>query len=199
MLEKEADPGPEGAEPGRDYQLAPEPVTTTAGGAAGGTADDAAGPVAGMAERLERIADPAARAAAFDLVRAVLAWHAEGLRQMTAALAAEADGGRRLAAIAARPQVASLLLLHGLHPEGLADRVCRGLETIASLAAARRGRLELIETLGERVRLRWRGEGAAPARRTIELAVWTAAPDVSEILIENGAERPDFIPLETLG
>lgn len=171
------------------------PETAEAAGSAGG---GAAAPVAGMASRLEQIADPAARAAALDLVRAVLAWHAEGLGQLTAAVAAEPDGTERLRRLAARPPVASLLLLHGLHPEGLAERVRRGLETIAPLAAARGGRIELVETRGERVRLRWRGAGTALARRTIERAVWAAAPDVSEMVIENGAAEGDFVPLGEL-
>lgn len=154
--------------------------------------------VAGLAARLEQIADPAARAAALDLVRAVLAWHAGGLKELAAAIQAEDGGGARLARLAALPQVSSLLLLHGLHPDSLTQRVRRGLETIAPLARARGGELELVETCGERVRLRWQGAGAVPARRTIELAVWMAAPDVSEIVIENGASNGSFVPLETL-
>lgn len=154
--------------------------------------------VAGLAARLEQLADPAARAAALDLVRAVLAWHAGGLRQLVAAIQAEDGGGARLARLAALPPVSGLLLLHGLHPDSLAQRVRRGLETIAPLVRARGGELDLVETCGERVRLRWQGGGAAPARRTIELAIWATAPDVSEIVIENGASNGSFVPLETL-
>lgn len=164
----------------------------------GGGEETAIEPVARLARRLEQLGDPATRAAAKDLVAAVLAWHADGLRRLTAALAAEPGGAGRLGRLAQTPAIASLLLLHGLHPEDFATRVRRGLGSIAALAAARGGELELVETLGERVRLRWRGAGAAPARRTIELAVWAVAPDAAEVVVEGAMEGENFVPVEAL-
>lgn len=158
----------------------------------------AVGPIADLTRQLERIADPAARGAALDLVRAVLAWHADALRELTAAIAAEPGGGARLGRLAQLPRIAALLLLHGLHPEDFPTRVRRGLATIAPLAAARGGELELLDVLGERVRLRWRGPRAAPARGAIQLAVWSAAPEATEIVIEGVEEPASFVPLEVL-
>lgn len=167
-----------------------------AGEQAGGTG--AVGAIATLVGELERIADPAARGAALDLVRAILAWHGEALRELTAAIAAEPDGGARLQRLVQPPLTASLLLLHGLHPEDFPTRVRRGLATIAPLAAARGGTLELVDTLGERVRLSWRGPRAAPARGAIQLAVWSAAPEAREIVIEGAEEPASFVPLEVL-
>src|SRR5690348_9948590 len=59
-----------------------------------------------------------------ELVAAVMQMYGAGLQRIGAALHADGDDGRRLAAaLAGDPLVATLLLIHDLHPEPLRERV----------------------------------------------------------------------------
>jgi len=67
--------------------------------------------------RLDALPDAAARAAAHEAVSAILEFHGEGLRRLSERLReASADADRNLRAAAQDELVASLFVLHGLHP-----------------------------------------------------------------------------------
>jgi hypothetical protein len=75
----------------------------------------------------------------------------------------------------------SLLLLHGLHPLPVDERVRRALDAMA----AQLGRVELVEIIGERVRLR--AVDAPPfqgAAQLIERVVQETAPELERVEIE---------------
>jgi hypothetical protein len=73
-----------------------------------------------LVAQLEASSDPAAQAAAREMVRALLELHATGLAKILELLSQAGDGGQAtLEACAHDELVGNLLLLHGLHPEGL--------------------------------------------------------------------------------
>ena len=74
-----------------------------------------------MLGAVESYPDPGMRETTRDLVRELLDFHRAGLARM---IELSGDGER----LAADPQVAPVLLLHGLHPEALGVRVERALE-----------------------------------------------------------------------
>ncbi|XVU22664.1 hypothetical protein ACQPZJ_36130 [Actinoplanes sp. CA-054009] len=119
-----------------------------------------------------------------DLVRLVADLYGSGLHRMLD-LAHEhgALGDGLLDAIAADELLASLLLVHGLHPYDLATRVERALAAF--------GDVEILQT-GEVVRLRVRPHHDAAAVRA---AVEAAAPEVEAIHIEQAAA---VIPVSAL-
>jgi Fe-S cluster biogenesis protein NfuA len=133
-----------------------------------------------MLGAVESYPDPGMRETTRDLVRQLLDFHRAGLARM---IELSADSER----LAADPQVAPLLLLHGLHPEGLGVRVERALEKVRPALGSHGGSVELIGIEEGRIRLRLQGScngcpsSAETLRTTIEEAILAAAPDAEGI------------------
>ena len=107
-----------------------------------------------------------------------------------------------LAALAADELVAGLLVVHGLHPYGVEERVERALEAVRPYLGSHGGDVELLGVSEEGVvRLRLLGscDGCPSSSVTLELAVegaiHEAAPEVSAIEIETAADAGDTGPL----
>jgi hypothetical protein len=129
-----------------------------------------------FAERMARIealvksfdsVDEPVRIAAQELVAAVLELHREGLARLLPCLDPGAFDD---------DLVASLLVLHELHPASIASRVAKALGRAPFLHA------ELLEVRDGRVRVRV----AEPTMRArVEEIVWEAAPDAADVAIED--------------
>jgi Fe-S cluster biogenesis protein NfuA len=139
-----------------------------------------------LLERVDELRDPAARDLAMELVQALLAVYGEGLARILAQANGLAEG------LAEDELVAHLLLLHGLHPVPLADRVTRALEEVRPYLATHGGDVELLEvTDGGVARLRLKGScsgcpsSALTLKSAVEEAIHKAAPDVEEIVAED--------------
>ncbi len=110
-----------------------------------------------------------------------------------------------LAALAADELVAGLLVVHGLHPYGIEERVERALEAVRPYLGSHGGDVALLGVSEEGVvRLRLLGscDGCPSSSVTLELAVegaiHEAAPEVSAIEIETAADT-DPGPLISVG
>jgi Fe-S cluster biogenesis protein NfuA/nitrite reductase/ring-hydroxylating ferredoxin subunit len=134
---------------------------------------------------LERVPDPGARRLAEDLSAAVLELHTEGLERLLGLL----DEDERWRA-AQDPVIGGLLLVHGLHPESLENRVREGLDQVRPYMASHGGDVELLGIEEGVVRLRLVGscDGCAASASTLELAVEKAleetAPDLVGMEVE---------------
>jgi Fe-S cluster biogenesis protein NfuA/nitrite reductase/ring-hydroxylating ferredoxin subunit len=139
------------------------------------------------------------REVATELVQALVDLYGEGLTRIAAAL----DG--RLAALAEDEVVAHLLLVHGLHPVPLAERVHGALDEVAPYLRSHGGDVELLGVDDGVVRLRLHGScnGCPSSRTTLELAIeeaiHKAAPDVERIEAEGAAPSvgPPLLQIET--
>jgi Fe-S cluster biogenesis protein NfuA/nitrite reductase/ring-hydroxylating ferredoxin subunit len=152
-----------------------------------------------LVHRLETGSDPAALAAARMLVAAVMELHREA---MDRTLAAVGRGGAASASIldslTRDDLVASVLLLHDLHPADLETRVRGALDKTRPYLKSHGGNVELvgIESSGV-VRLRLEGSchgcpsSSLTLKLAIEQAIKEAAPDVSAIEVEG---RTDSAP-----
>ncbi|HZS40083.1 MAG TPA: NifU family protein [Polyangia bacterium] len=131
---------------------------------------------------VERLGDAAARDKTRAIVRAVLDLHAAGLERLFAVVATRGEPIERaiLDGCAADPLVASLLLLHGLHPLGLEARVRAALDELRAAP----GDVELIGIADGVVRVR---VASAALRTSVEAALVEAAPDAAAIELEGGA------------
>ncbi|GGU50177.1 NifU family protein [Lentzea flava] len=125
------------------------------------------------------------RAAAEDLVRVLMDLYGNGLARIVAMLA-EHDAAL-LGAIAADDLVASLLLLHDLHPDDTATRIRRALAGLG-------GRFGDVDHLGTdedgvvRLRLTTSGGcGGGAAAKVVERTVLDAAPEVTAVDITTAA------------
>jgi Fe-S cluster biogenesis protein NfuA len=145
--------------------------------------------------RLETIEDDAARDTAEELVGAMLELYGEGLERIVQALVdagPPAEPVRR--ALVDDGAVASLLLIHGLHPVELETRVLEALERVRPYLQSHGGDVELLGLEGDVARLRLQGtcNGCAGSAATLELAIEQAleetAPDLLGIEVEGVAQ-----------
>jgi len=157
-------------------------------------------------EELSRVADPRSLAGARALVGEVLALHAEGIARILEIVRAsrtEASDASPLDALAADDCVASLLLLHGLHPVPLERRVRAALAKVAPVGWT----LELAEPPGSivhvvasRVGDSKRAPKAEQVKALVEQAIEEAAPDAEGVEVTALGEDAleGFVPVERL-
>lgn len=150
-------------------------------------------------ERIEQLleassaAGPVARERAEELVRVVVELYGAGLeRLLEIAYDAGALTDELLDRLADDELVASLMLVHGLHPHDVHTRVERALEKVRPYLGSHGGDVELLEvTEADVVRLRMLGscDGCASSAVTLQLAVEGAiaelAPEVVGIEVDS--------------
>lgn len=146
--------------------------------------------------QLETAADPAARAASQELVRALMELHGAALERMLTTIRRNgAAGGTIVDQLSRDDLIASVLLLYDLHPVDLETRVRGALEKSRPYLKSHGGNVELvaIEESGV-VRLRMQGScdgcpsSPVTLKLAIEQAIHEAAPDVSAIVVEGQTE-----------
>jgi hypothetical protein len=146
---------------------------------------------AGIEALIQKIEDrdPQARVHAQELVRLLMSLYGAGLSRMLDVARTEGGGPQALLdRLGADPLIASLLVLHDLHPQPATIRVQRALAALQPHLGDGT-QLTAIAVDGESARVRVaHGSGsrlpAAGARTAIERAVREAAPEVVEIDIE---------------
>jgi len=156
-----------------------------------------------LLERVEALPDAGARELALELVQTLLAVYGEGLARILAA-AGEAPVSEPLATALGRDELVShLLLLHGLHPVGLAERVADALEEVRPYLASHGGDVELLDVEQGVVRLRLKGScsgcpsSTVTLRSAVEEAIHRAAPDVDDVVAEDDpAAAPAPLPID---
>ena len=152
-----------------------------------------------LATALDQVADGRAREAAREVLQLVLDLHGLAFAR-TLTIVASAENGRALVErLAQDEQVRAALLLHGLHPEPIEERVQRAVERLQPELGVLGFRVRVVAVGAAMVRLRVDGahgpEGARAMglRQQIEAAIVDEAPDLDEIVIEGledaGVER----------
>lgn len=164
-----------------------------------------------VGERIERVLEhgdpsrPVARDEARDLLRLVTDLYGAGLERLLAI--ADETGAlddALLSRIAADPLVGSLLLVHGLHPDSVEQRVARALEELRP--QTERHEVEVEAEVAEDGTIRLRVVGAAGCASTsaalagvIRAAVEDAAPDARvEVETARAEAAGAFVPLASL-
>jgi Fe-S cluster biogenesis protein NfuA len=151
---------------------------------------------------IESAADPSLRTSVQELVQLVMDLHGAGIERMVELIRA-ADGEGVVQKLGRDDLVASLLVLYGLHPLSLEDRVVQTLDKLRPRLKAREGDVELLRIQDGAVRLRLRANGhgcgstGQALKEMVEDAVYQAAPDITALTVE-GAEPQSFVPLTTL-
>ena len=147
--------------------------------------------VAELQTRLAAAGDPATRELADELVSAVVQMYGAGLERVLAALLAGGEHGRLLAVgLADDPLVATLLLIHDLHPVALEDRVQAALDSVRPYMESHGGNVELLSLQDGVARIHLRGScsDCSASSLTLELAIKQAledaAPDLEGLEVE---------------
>jgi Fe-S cluster biogenesis protein NfuA/nitrite reductase/ring-hydroxylating ferredoxin subunit len=153
-----------------------------------------------LSAELESIADPGTAALAEELVSVVVQMYGEGLRRIIETIAeAGAAGTDVREALAADGVVASLLLIHDLHPIPVEERVAAALERVRPYMESHGGNVELLGVEDGIARLRLEGscKTCSASSATLELAVRQAleeaAPDLEGMDVEGAVEEEDGI------
>ena len=151
---------------------------------------------------------PVVRERAEELVRELTDLYGAGLERVMR-LAVQTDPGL-VDRFAADDLVASLMLVHGLHPHGVERRVEDALDSVRPYLGSHGGDVELLEVVdgpdGGIVRLQFAGSckscasSAVTLELTVEDAVRAAAPEISSIEVVAAQVEPasGVIPAESL-
>lgn len=148
-------------------------------------------------DRLTASGDPATAAAAEELVRSLMDFYGAGLARILQLLSH--TPGDASAGLLGDELVASLLVLHDLHPEDRDTRIARALDSV------RDHTLEVVdfEENGGTLRVRaragggcGRGSGADP-RQAAEAALACFAPEVRAVDVESAPVEPTLLQIGT--
>jgi Fe-S cluster biogenesis protein NfuA/nitrite reductase/ring-hydroxylating ferredoxin subunit len=144
--------------------------------------------------RLESSGDSGTRAVAEELVAAIVQMYGAGLERIIGTLIQDGAEGERVAAsLADDPLVATLLLIHDLHPVPLEQRVQQALESVRPYLESHGGNVELLslEHGVARIHLQGSCSDCSASSVTLELAIKQAleetAPDLAGLEVEGVA------------
>jgi len=145
-----------------------------------------------LLREIEATADAEARDRMVELVRLLMDFHGAGLERMTEIVVAAGLQGRAVLDGFVRDEMVShLLLLYGLHPEDVETRVRAALEKVRPYLRTHGGGAQLLAVEGGVVRLSLEGScngcpsSAATLKQAIEIAIYEAAPDVTEVVADS--------------
>jgi Fe-S cluster biogenesis protein NfuA len=162
-----------------------------------------------LVRKVETMSDPEARSIALELLQSLMELNSAGLeRMMDITVEAEGVGQAIIDDFGRDELVGGLLLLYGLHPVALEERVMGALDKVRPYLHSHGGNVEVLGIEDGVVRLRLQGScNSCPSssmtlKLAIEEAIYEAAPDVAGIEAEGVTEQPapaaSFVPLEML-
>jgi len=157
-----------------------------------------------LVSRLDSAGDPELRAVALELVQSVIELHGAALERMIESIVQTPAGERALEEAIEDDLIASVLLLHGLHPDPIETRVLRALEKTRTYLRTHGGDVELLSIDQGVVRLKLVGScGSCPSssvtlKSAVEDALYAAAPDIAEIIAETATAELNSAKLVVL-
>lgn len=156
--------------------------------------------VSALVQEVEAVPDEQGRRSAVAAIQALLELHGDALARIL-----ELAGPEAAERVAQDPGLAALLILHGVHPHTLEERVAGALERVRPYLESHGGGVELLDLDEGAVRLRLQGSchgcpsSTATLRYAIEEALGEAAPELERVdvegVVEPPAAAPGFVPL----
>jgi Fe-S cluster biogenesis protein NfuA/nitrite reductase/ring-hydroxylating ferredoxin subunit len=145
---------------------------------------------------LDARGDPRTRELADELVSAVVQMYGAGLERIIAGLMTAGEAGEQIAiGLSEDSLVATLLLIHDLHPVPLQDRVQAALDSVRPYMESHGGNVELLSLQDGIARIHLRGScsDCSASSVTLELAIKQAledaAPDLAGLEVEGVAPQ----------
>jgi Fe-S cluster biogenesis protein NfuA len=140
---------------------------------------------------LDEIADPVAQARVQELVGAVLELYGAGLERILGVIADAGEGAIHIRkALLEDGIVASLLLIHGLYPVPLEERIAEAVESVRPFLASHGGGVDILSVEDGVARLRLQGScngcpaSASTLEHALKEAIDEAAPDLLALEVE---------------
>lgn len=141
-----------------------------------------------LLDELSAVANPTVREKIEDLMTSTVEFYGAGLRRILELLYERPDGEALIDELADDDFVASLLILHDLHPYDLSTRIERALAKVRPYLGSHEGDVEVLGVTDEgvvKVRLQGSCDGcpssAATLKLAIERAILEAAPEITAV------------------
>jgi nitrite reductase/ring-hydroxylating ferredoxin subunit len=147
-----------------------------------------------LVEELELYPDTELREKSLDLVQLIMQLYGEALRRVLATIESAPLKDQILPRLFSDEVIRAILLIHGLLPIALEDRVAAALNNLRPILLSQGADVELLGVTDGRARMRLmrKGSGAPPIgvlKIEIEKALSEAAPDLSGIEIDGVQEQ----------
>lgn len=159
-----------------------------------------------LVEQVNAIRDDDARATALDLLQALMDLHGAALSRLVEVLGEAGEAGRKaLAKLGDDPLVCGLMVLYGVHPVALDERVRAAIEKVRPQVHKQGGKVELLELSESSVRVSIHSSGngchSSPdaLKLMVEQAIREAAPEIVDVIADGVASSTSgFIPLNKI-
>ena len=157
-----------------------------------------------LVERVNSIPDEGARATSLELLQSLMDLHGTALARVVELLMESEAGRTSLGKIGDDPMICGLLVLYGIHPLSVEERVERAVEKVRSQLHKQGGSVELISIADSVVQVRIEGSGHGCGsstdafKRTVEQAILECAPEVVDVQAAGIPAPAGFVPLESL-
>ena len=159
-----------------------------------------------LLEELEGLPSSGARDTATEVLQALLELYGDGFARIVDVVAERDEDGSMAESLASDELVAHLLLLHGLHPVPVEQRVRAALEGVRPYLESHGGNVELLGVDAGVARLQLEGScsgcpsSAMTLKLAIEKAIHEAAPDIDEVVADGAVAEPapGLIQLEVI-
>ena len=157
-----------------------------------------------LVKKLDDCGNPELRAIALELVQSVMELHGAALARMLESVSQTQPGEHALEEAIEDDLVASVLLLHGLHPDPLETRVLRALNKVRPYLHTHGGNVEFVSEKNGVVRIKLLGScGSCPSssvtlKNAVEDALFEAAPDIVEIIADKDIAESNLSRLVVL-
>jgi len=156
--------------------------------------------------RVNELQEDGARTAALELMQSVMDLHGAALARIVEVLSESGDAGRNaLAALGGDPLLCGLMVLYGVHPLSLEQRVQRAVEKVRPHVQKQGGKVELLDISDSLVRVLISSSGngchSSPdaLKSTVEQAIREAAPEVIDFVAEGVASSgAGFVPVNMI-
>jgi len=158
-----------------------------------------------VVQRATGLPDDDARNTALELLQSTMDLHGAVLSRIVEVLSESEAGRGSLTKLGNDPLVCGLMVLYGVHPVGLEQRVARAIEKVRPQLHKKGAAVELISVADAVVRVNIQisghGCGSSPdaLKSSVEQAVLEVAPEIVEIIAEGvPSVASAFVPLNSI-
>ena len=158
-----------------------------------------------LVQRVSTLTDEDARSTALELLQSMMDLHGAVLSRIVEVLNSGEAGRASLAKLGNDPLVCGMLVLYGIHPVALEDRVTQAIEKARPQLRKKGGTAELIGVADSVVRVKIESSGhgcgssADALKGTLEQAILEAAPEVVELVVEGvPSSSSSFVPVNLI-
>lgn len=163
------------------------------------------GRIESLVEHASNLADNEARTTALELLQATMDLHGMAFSRIVELLGASEAGRASLARLGSDPLICGMLVLYGVHPVPLEERVARAVESARLQLRKHSGSAELISVSGTavEVKIESSGHGCGSSvdalRGTVEQAILEAAPEVMRVIVKGAPSvSTGFVPINLI-